>query len=179
MLHILSNNCNQASISAFFHHPNGGTTMELKTCEYCGTSFDASLRQCPLCGKAAEPAVAEPIVLKSDGETAAPRRREKGGKRLAKNRAKPAAKAAESGENPYAIPKGMMKAICIILGVAVAAGAAFAIYNLKWFAPKDKTEDTQQTLQADTQPEQTQQPSKEQYMNEEDYTPPKQEETQV
>ena len=68
--------------------------MELKTCEYCGTSFDASLRQCPLCGKAAEPAVAEPIVLKSDGETAAPRRREKGGKRLAKNRAKPAAKPA-------------------------------------------------------------------------------------
>ena len=45
----------------------------------------------------------------------------------------------------------MMKAICIILGVAVAAGAAFAIYNLKWFAPKDKTEDTQQTLQADMQ----------------------------
>lgn len=29
--------------------------MELKTCEYCGTSFDASLRQCPLCGKAVEP----------------------------------------------------------------------------------------------------------------------------
>lgn len=153
--------------------------MELKTCEYCGTSFDASLRQCPLCGKAVEPSPAEPIILNAGGEPAAPRRREKGGKRLAKNRAKPAAKAAESGENPYAIPKGMMKAICIILGVAVAAGAAFAIYNLKWFAPKDKTEDTQQTLQADTQPEQTQQPSKEQYMNEEDYTPPKQEETQV
>ena len=153
--------------------------MELKTCEYCGTSFDASLRQCPLCGKAAEPAVAEPIVLKSDGETAAPRRREKGGKRLAKNRAKPAAKPAEQTENPYAIPKGMMKAICIILGAAVAAGAAFAIYNLKWFAPKDKTDDTQQTIQAEPQPTEPQQPSKEQYMNEEDYTPPKQEETQV
>ena len=153
--------------------------MELKTCEYCGTSFDASLRQCPLCGKAVEPSPAEPIILNAGGEPAAPRRREKGGKRLAKNRAKPAAKPVEQTENPYAIPKGMMKAICIILGVAVAAGAAFAIYNLKWFAPKDKTEDTQQTLQADTQPEQTQQPSKEQYMNEEDYTPPKQEETQV
>ena len=152
--------------------------MELKTCEYCGTSFDASLRQCPLCGKAAEPAVAEPIVLKSDGETAAPRRREKGGKRLAKNRAKPAAKPAEQTENPYVIPKGMMKAICIILGAAVAAGAAFAIYNLKWFAPKDKTDDTQQTIQAEPQPTEPQQPSKEQYMNEEDYTPPKQEETQ-
>lgn len=88
--------------------------MELKTCEYCGTSFDASLRQCPLCGKAVEPSPAEPIILNAGGEPAAPRRREKGGKRLAKNRAKPAAKAAESGENPYAIPKGMMKAICII-----------------------------------------------------------------
>ena len=95
--------------------------MELKTCEYCGTSFDASLRQCPLCGKAVEPSPAEPIILNAGGEPAAPRRREKGGKRLAKNRAKPSAKAAESGENPYAIPKGMMKAICIILGAAVAA----------------------------------------------------------
>ena len=109
--------------------------MELKTCEYCGTSFDASLRQCPLCGKAGEPSPAEPIILNAGGEPAAPRRREKGGKRLAKNRAKPAAKPVEQTENPYAIPKGMMKAICIILGVAVAAGAAFAIYNLKWFAP--------------------------------------------
>ena len=148
--------------------------MELKTCEYCGTSFDASLRQCPLCGKAAEPAVAEPIVLKSDGETAAPRRREKGGKRLAKNRAKPAAKPAEQTENPYAIPKGMMKAICIILAVAVTAGAAFAIYNLKWFAPKDKDTDQQETLQTETQPPEQPaqpQPSEEQYMNEEDYTP--------
>ena len=69
--------------------------MELKTCEYCGTSFDASLRQCPLCGKAVEPSPAEPIILNAGGEPAAPRRREKGGKRLAKNRAKSAAKAAE------------------------------------------------------------------------------------
>lgn len=63
--------------------------MELKTCEYCGTSFDASLRQCPLCGKAVEPSPAEPIILNAGGEPAAPRRREKGGKRLAKNRVKP------------------------------------------------------------------------------------------
>lgn len=27
--------------------------MELKTCEYCGTAYDARLRQCPLCGRAA------------------------------------------------------------------------------------------------------------------------------
>ena len=59
---------------AFFHHPNGGTPKELKTCEYCGTSFDASLRQCPLCGKAVEPSPAEPIILNAGGEPAAPRR---------------------------------------------------------------------------------------------------------
>ena len=47
--------------------------MELKTCEYCGTSFDASLRQCPLCGKAVEPSPAEPIILNAGGEPAAPR----------------------------------------------------------------------------------------------------------
>ena len=36
--------------------------MELKTCEYCGTAYDARLRQCPLCGRtAAGPAApAEP-----------------------------------------------------------------------------------------------------------------------
>lgn len=28
--------------------------MELKTCEYCGTAYDARLRQCPLCGRTAE-----------------------------------------------------------------------------------------------------------------------------
>ena len=61
--------------------------MELKTCEYCGTSYDASLSQCPLCGKAAEPAPAEPVILTSEG-TGAPRKRQKGGKRLAKNQKK-------------------------------------------------------------------------------------------
>ena len=86
--------------------------MELKTCEYCGTSFDASLRQCPLCGKAVEPSPAEPIILNAGGEPAAPRRREKGGKRLAKNRAKPAAKPVEQTENPYAIPKEIGRASC-------------------------------------------------------------------
>ena len=148
--------------------------MELKTCEYCGTSYDAALRQCPLCGKAAEPSAAEPIVLQSDGAPA-PRRREKGkgGKRLAKNHTKPAAQTGGE-EEPYAIPKGMMKAICIILAAAVTAGAAFAIYNLKWFAPKDKDTDQQETLQTETQPPEQPaqpQPSEEQYMNEEDYTP--------
>ena len=38
--------------------------MELITCEYCGTSYDANLRQCPLCGKAAEPAPAPATMEK-------------------------------------------------------------------------------------------------------------------
>ena len=59
--------------------------MELKTCEYCGTSFDASLRQCPLCGKAVEPSPAEPIILNAGGEVAVPRGREKGVLLRAKN----------------------------------------------------------------------------------------------
>lgn len=145
--------------------------MELKTCEYCGTSYDASLSQCPLCGKAADPAPAEPVILTAQG-TGAPKKRGKGGKRLAKNRKKQAAPAAEPAENPYAIPIGMMKAICAILGVAVAAGAAFAIYNLKWFAPKENA--ALQDNGADTavtEPAQQTQPSEQQYMNEEDYTP--------
>ena len=65
--------------------------MELKTCEYCATAYDASLEQCPLCGRP------------SGG---APRR---GGKRLKKPE-RPA--RAPKNENPgqpeeplYAIPK--------------------------------------------------------------------------
>ena len=34
--------------------------MKLKKCEYCGTEFDATLSQCPLCGKAVQPGAAEP-----------------------------------------------------------------------------------------------------------------------
>lgn len=150
--------------------------MELITCEYCGTSYDANLRQCPLCGKAAEPAPAEPIVLQADGSPK-PKTRSRGGKRLAKNRKREtAAPGAAPSDNPYAIPKGMMKAICIILGVAVLAGAAFAIYNLKWFAPKepaaDATLQTPDTTQgAETAQPDASQPQESQYMNEEDYTP--------
>lgn len=145
--------------------------MELKTCEYCGTSYDASLSQCPLCGKAAEPAPAEPVILTSEG-TGAPRKRQKGGKRLAKNQKKQQPAAAEPADNPYAIPLGMMKAICAILGAAVLAGAAFAIYNLHWFGPKQETtvQAPADTSTSDTAQETTQ-PSEQQYMNEEDYTP--------
>ena len=46
--------------------------MELKTCEYCGTAYDARLRQCPLCGRTAagpaapaEPERTSPVPEKS------------------------------------------------------------------------------------------------------------------
>ena len=145
--------------------------MDLKTCEYCGTSFDASLPQCPLCGKSAEPASAEPVILKADGATA-PQKRQKGGKRLAKNVKKQAVASKTTGDNPYSIPKGMMVAICVILGAAVLTGAAFAIYNLKWFAPKDTSTSSDAALQEPvTTQDEPKQPSEQQYMNEEDYTP--------
>ena len=147
--------------------------MDLRTCEYCGIEYDASLTQCPLCGRNADVA-AVPV----SGRTA--QKKKKGGARLAKNTkqkpsAAPAAPDAADDGNPYAIPKWMMVTICVILGVAVILGAAFAIYNLDWFGLK-KSDSAQQSqtagetsaalpeAPADTTP------SEEQYMNEEDYT---------
>ena len=77
-------------------------------------------------------------------------------------------------ENPYAIPKGMMVAICVILALAVLAGAAFAIYNLKWFDPQaspflKKTGDEQKTETETAQAAALAQPSERDYTNEEDY----------
>ena len=40
---------------------------------------------------------------------------------------------APLAENPYKIPRGMMVTICVILGLAVLMGAAFAFYQLSWF----------------------------------------------
>ena len=51
--------------------------MELKTCEYCGTAYDARLRQCPLCGRAAagQTGSAEPERTAAAPERPAPGRR--------------------------------------------------------------------------------------------------------
>jgi len=46
--------------------------MELKTCEYCGTAYDARLSQCPLCGRTAggqkAPAQPEPKRVRPAAE---------------------------------------------------------------------------------------------------------------
>ena len=137
--------------------------MELKTCEYCATAYDASLEQCPLCGRP------------SGG---APRR---GGKRLKKPE-RPA--RAPKNENPgqpeeplYAIPKWMMKLICASLGAAVLAGAIFAVSQLGWCPWRVQTQPAQQSGTELSEPAQPAapaetKPTEQQYMNEEDRPQP-------
>ena len=120
---------------------DGGPCMELKTCEYCGTAYDARLRQCPLCGRAAagQTGSAEPERTAAAPEKAAqsapaperpaPGRRlrqEPGapkaargyaGKRLRTGAAsKPSDVQSTAGASPYAIPKWTMIVLCVILG---------------------------------------------------------------
>ena len=109
--------------------------MKLKKCEYCGTEFDAALSQCPLCGKAVQPGAAEPqpvmpAAYKPAGGRGGKFSKKKGGHFAADPKKE---KEAKSAENPYKIPKWMMVTICVILGLAVLMGAAFALYQLSWF----------------------------------------------
>ena len=131
--------------------------MELKTCEYCGTAYDARLRQCPLCGRAAagQTGSAEPERTAAAPEKAAqsapaperpaPGRRlrqEPGapkaargyaGKRLRTGAAsKPFDVQSTAGASPYAIPKWTMIVLCVILGAAVLGGALLAFSRLGW-----------------------------------------------
>ena len=70
--------------------------MEHKICEYCGTEYDASLEECPLCGKVNEAM-----------DSAAPSSSRGKGARLAPKEDK--------------IPRGLQIVICIVLGLAVYA----------------------------------------------------------
>ena len=121
--------------------------MELKTCEYCGTAYDARLRQCPLCGRAAagQTGSAEPERTAAAPERPAPGRRlrqEPGapkaargyaGKRLRTGAAsKPSDVQSTAGASPYAIPKWTMIVLCVILGAAVLGGALLAFSRLGW-----------------------------------------------
>ena len=108
--------------------------MDLRVCEYCGMEYSADASVCPICGRPATPGAAvhpaETVV--DTGARTAPK---KGGKFAAKKgsggkKAAPVQKPAEPGGNIYAIPKWMMAAICVILGLAVAAGAVFALYQI-------------------------------------------------
>ena len=79
--------------------------MELKTCEYCGTAYDARLRQCPLCGRTAEgpaapaePERTSPVPEKS--AQSAPAERPAPGRRLRQDAGAP--KAARSSIMTFA-----------------------------------------------------------------------------
>lgn len=153
--------------------------MDLLTCEYCGMEFSKEYTHCPLCGRSVHPTLAgitleEPIYNKKTGGVKLGKR---GGRFAAK--AKPAKEPKapkaekpekEPKESVYGIPTGMMIAICVILAVAVIAGAAFALYNLGYldflFAPKEVMEEPVAPA-----PEAPQKAGEAQYVNEEDYQP--------
>ena len=168
--------------------------MELKTCEYCGTAYDARLRQCPLCGRAAagQTGSAEPERTAAAPERPAPGRRlrqEPGapkaargyaGKRLRTGAAsKPSDVQSTAGASPYAIPKWTMIVLCVILGAAVLGGALLAFSRLGWSplyreatleAPVQAAEPAQPEQEPATvqQPAESAQPDENRYMNEED-----------
>ena len=132
--------------------------MELKTCEYCGTAYDARLHQCPLCGRTAAgpaapakpqaertPAAPEKTAQSAPAERPAPGRRlrqEPGAPRAARGYAgkrlrtgsapQPSDAQGASGGSLYAIPKWMMTVLCVILGAAVLGGALLAFSRLGW-----------------------------------------------
>ena len=154
--------------------------MELKTCEYCGTAYDARLRQCPLCGRTAagpaapaEPERTSPVPEKSaqsaPAERPAPGRRLRqdagapkaargyAGKRLRTASApQPSDAQSAPGEAVYAIPKWMMTVLCVILGAAVRGGALLAFSRLGWSPLYRETTLEAPAQTADTQPETTQ-----------------------
>ena len=113
--------------------------MALRTCEYCGTEFDAKLRKCPLCGK-------------TGNEEAA----------SAKNK-----KAKKQKEEK--IPLWMWALICSILTLAVLIGLVAFILHMGYFDESfdlsgesliEQVEDTQQSTQELVQPEPEQPESK-------------------
>lgn len=154
--------------------------MTLKKCEYCGTEFEASVSQCPLCGRPAR--TVDAVQLPEEDLLAAGSQRSvsKPGKHLTKRKKSSAArnqrKQKKQEDEVYRIPKWMLIVICSILGVSVILGAAFAIHNLKWFSHEDEA---QTPAQSEEQPQQQEQiepaapvadkNGEEQYMNEEDY----------
>ena len=155
--------------------------MTIRKCEYCGTEFDAALTQCPLCGRAFEDAV-EPELFEEEILAAGSQRAvSKPGIRLLNKKKKKISREQEEKKQEkeiYRIPRWMMIALCAILALSVLVGAAFAIYQLRWFGPKEQSPEQADSQQAEpaAQPEQTAPPApvaeingEEQYMNEEDY----------
>lgn len=151
--------------------------MDLRVCEYCGMEYDAGASVCPICGRPATPGAAvHPAEASADtGARSAPK---KGGKFAAKKgsksekKAAPAQKNGQPGENVYAIPKWMAAMICVILGLAVVAGALFALYQIGYFTEFVSLNFQSETAETTPEAQQTQQPEKtpeQLYTNEEDY----------
>ena len=150
--------------------------MDLRVCEYCGMEYSADASVCPICGRPATPGAAvhpaETVV--DTGARTAPK---KGGKFAAKKgsggkKAAPVQRPAEPGGNIYAIPKWMMAAICVILGLAVAAGAVFALYQIGYldqsFVSLKFQDESTAPIPKETE-EQPQKTPEQRYTNEEDY----------
>ena len=162
--------------------------MNVIICDYCGTEYDSSLSACPLCGKTDPYAGAQIRVL--------PKKEDKAGKHLAKKEKrkkekKPAAeKSREKTESVYLVPKWVMILLCTALALAVLTGALIALSGLGWFSELLPFHVHFTARQAEPEPVQEPEPvaaetpeeptiSPDQYINEEDYTPPVEEEKPV
>ena len=87
--------------------------MERKTCEFCGTEYEAELEQCPLCGKSSHPA-AEAKQKRRLASTG-------GGARVASKKGTKEQPQTGSSRLVWSI-------VCVVLGAAVLAGAAYFVH---------------------------------------------------
>ena len=153
--------------------------MDLRICEYCGMEYSAQESICPICGRPATPSAAVVPGTKAPEPKKPGARAAKGGKFAVKKGAQRPMREARTEDappadgNPYAIPKWMMIVICVLLGLAVIAGALFALYSIGYFGEfVSLRQDTQDTVTAPQPVEaQTQGATERQYINEEDYKP--------
>lgn len=103
--------------------------MALRTCEYCGTEFDAKLRRCPLCGKT------------GNEEAQAPAQDKKKAKKRKEDR----------------IPLWMWALICSILALAVLIGLVAFILHMGYFDESFDLSGESLIEQVDDTPKQTEQ----------------------
>lgn len=155
--------------------------MDLRICEYCGMEYSAEENICPICARPASSSAAIIPAPQADSKKKGGARLAKGGKFAAnKAAAKPASHAQTDDGNPYAIPKWMMVVICILLAIAVLAGAVYALYCIGYFTgfasltPDDSStsaDASTYTQTPSTSSSAPQQATEDLYINEEDYHP--------
>lgn len=114
----------------------GGTVVEQKTCYYCGTKYPLDVECCPLCGQTeVEPEAIDeaPAELSMDAQET-PKKPVKGGARAAKR------------------ANVVSTIVCILLAVAVVAGALFILTSLGVLSfEKPPADDSSLTLPVDEQ----------------------------